>query len=112
MYFTGNGGYQSFLVFAPPLSSLILDNNKKVTNRILTRISSEKNKPLDTNLEPTMSNLANDKVILKFSNSILVQEFFSSLYSNFILNLGLVYELYSWPHQPTNNFILKIIYLV
>ena len=54
MYFTGNGGYQSFLVFAPPLSSLILDNNKKVTNRILTRISSEKNKPLDTNLEPTM----------------------------------------------------------
>ena len=32
MYFTGNNGYQIFLVFAPILSSLILNYNKKVTN--------------------------------------------------------------------------------
>ena len=31
MYFTGDDGYQNFLVFAPMLSSLILDSNKKVT---------------------------------------------------------------------------------
>ena len=44
MYFTGNG-YQNFLVFAPTLSSLILDSNKKVTNWISTGITSEKIKP-------------------------------------------------------------------
>ena len=32
MYFTGNDGYQNFLVFAPMLSSLILNSNRKVTN--------------------------------------------------------------------------------
>ena len=48
MYFTGNDGYQSFLVFAPVLGSLILDSNKKVTNWILTGISSEKIKSFDT----------------------------------------------------------------
>ena len=59
MYFTGNNGYQNFLGFVPILSSLILDSNKKVTNWISTEISSEKIKPFDTNLEQTMSNLAN-----------------------------------------------------
>ena len=39
--FTGNNGYQKFLVFAPMLSSLTLDN--KVTNRLSTGISPEKN---------------------------------------------------------------------
>ena len=34
MYFTGNDGYHDFLVFAPMLSSLILDSNRKVTNCI------------------------------------------------------------------------------
>ena len=70
MYLTGNYGYQIFLVFAPVLSSLTLDNNKKVANSISTRISPEKIKPFDTNLEPTMSNLANGRVILKFNNSV------------------------------------------
>ena len=32
-----------------------------------------------------MSNLANGRVILKFYNSVLVQNSFSSLYSNFML---------------------------
>ena len=36
MRFTGNSGYQYFLVFTPMLSSLILDSNKKVTNWMLT----------------------------------------------------------------------------
>ena len=45
------------------LRSLTLDNNvKKVTAWILTGISSEKIKAFDTNLEPTMSNLANGRV--------------------------------------------------
>ena len=39
MSFTGNDGYQNFLVFAPILSSLISESKKKVTNWILTRIS-------------------------------------------------------------------------
>ena len=78
IHFIGNAGYQNFLVFAPMLSYLILDSNKKVTDWISTGISSEKIKPFDINLEPTMSNLANGKVILKFSNSVLVQKKFSS----------------------------------
>ena len=73
MYVPGNDGYQNFLVFAPLLSSLILNRNKKVTNGISTGILSEKIKPFDTNLEPTMSNLANGRVNLKFNNSVLEQ---------------------------------------
>ena len=42
IYFTGNDGYQNFIVLAAKLSSLILDTNKKVTNWISPGISSEK----------------------------------------------------------------------
>ena len=49
-----------------------------------------------------MSNLANEKVILKSNNSVLVQKFFSSIYS-IISNLYIAYELNTWPHNPTNN---------
>ena len=48
-----------FLFISPIPSSLRLDSNKKVTNWISTGILSEKIKPLDNNLEPTMSNLTN-----------------------------------------------------
>ena len=51
MYFTGNNGYQNFLVFFPMISLLIWDRNKSVTNWILTGISSQKIKPFDINLE-------------------------------------------------------------
>ena len=74
MYFAGNDGYQNFPVFIPLLSFLILDSNKKVTNWISSKISFEKFKLFDTHLEPTMSNLANDIVILKFKNSVFVQK--------------------------------------
>ena len=57
------------------LSSLTADN-KKVSNWISTRVSPEKINPFDTSLEPTMSNLANGRVILKFNNSTLVQKNF------------------------------------
>ena len=73
------------------LTSLILDSNKGVTNWILTVISSERIQPFDTNLEPTISNLVNGRVILKFNNSVLMQKNFSSSYSNFILNLYICY---------------------
>ena len=67
-------------------------------------------KPLDPTLAPIISNLANDRVRLKFSN--LVQKLFraknsSSLYSNLILKLHLVYELNNWPRNASNNFTLK-----
>ena len=75
MYFTGNDRYQNFLVFAPMLASLILDNNKKVTNWISTGISSERIRPFDINLEPTISNLANGKLSLKFNNSVFLQKY-------------------------------------
>ena len=103
VYFTDNDGYQNFLVFPLMLNSLIWDNNKNVTSWILTGISSESIKPFDTNIEPTMSNLGNGKVVLKFNNSVLVQKNFSSMYSNFILNLYILCELNTWPYNPTNN---------
>ena len=107
MYFTGNDGYQSFLFFAPMLSSIILDGKKEVTNWISTGITSDKIKPFDTNFEPTMSYLANGRVNLKFNSSVLVQKIFSSLYNNFIINLYTVYKLNTWPCNSTNNFTLK-----
>ena len=58
----GTDGYQNFLVFAAMLSSLILDNSKRVTNWMSIGISSEKIKPFDTTLELTMSNLANSNL--------------------------------------------------
>ena len=107
MYFTGNADYQDFLVFTSMLSFLTLDYNKKVTNWIYTGISSEKTKPFDTNLQPTMCKLANGWVNSKFNNFVLVQKRFSSLYSNFILNLYKVYELNNWPRNHTISFTLK-----
>ena len=76
MYFTGNDDYQNFLVFAQILSSLILDSNKKFTKWTSNGISSARIKPLDTNLEPTMANLANGRVNLKFNNPVSVQKKF------------------------------------
>ena len=76
MNFTGDDGCQNYLVFGPMLSSLILDSNKKFTNCVLIRISSEIIKLFDTNLEPTINNLANGRVILKSNNSILAQKKF------------------------------------
>ena len=54
-----------------------------------------------------MSNLANGKVIIKSTKSLLVQKSSFPLYSNFILNLYIVYELNHWPHNPTNTFKVK-----
>ena len=59
------------------------------------------------NLEPTMFNLVIGRVNLKFNNSVLVQKSSSSLYSIFILNLYIVYEVNTWPRNPANNFTLK-----
>ena len=72
IYFTGDDGNQFFLIFAPMLNSLTLDNNKKVTNWILTRVSLEKSKLFDPILAPIMSNLANGRISFKFSNFVLV----------------------------------------
>ena len=105
MYFKGNDGYQNSLVFDPMLNSFILDSNAKVTDWISTRLSSEKIKPFDTGLEPTMSN--NGGINLKFNSSVFVQKSIFLLYSNFILNIYIVYELNAWPRNPTNNFLQK-----
>ena len=67
IYFTGDNGYQNFLVFAPTLSFLILNNDRKVTDWMSTK-SSEKFKPFGAGL---------GRVNLKFNNSVLVQKVFS-----------------------------------
>ena len=56
-----------------------------------------------------MSKLPNSRVNPKSNNSVLVQKSFSSLYSNFILNLYIVYELNTWSCNLANNFTLKIV---
>ena len=52
-----------------------------------------------------MSNLG--KVNLKFKNSVLVQNIFSSLCATLILSLYIVYELNTWLLNPANSFALK-----
>ena len=54
-----------------------------------------------------MSNLANGRVRIKLSNSVLIQKTSSSFYSNFILSFYMVYELNNWQDNPSNNFTLK-----
>ena len=78
----------------------------------MTRISFEKIKLFGTKLKPTMYNLANSIVILKFKYYVLEQKRFSSLYSNFISNLYLIYGLNNWSRNPINNFLLKNVYMV
>ena len=101
MHFTGNYGHQNFLAFAPILSSLILDKNKKFTG-----ISPENIKRFGTGHEPAMSSLTNGGALLKLNNSISVQKGLPSMYSNFILSLYIVCELNNWSRNPTNDFSL------
>ena len=54
-----------------------------------------------------MSSLATGRVIFKLDNSALVEKRYSSLFSNFILNLYTVYKLNNRLRNPTNNFSLK-----
>ena len=77
-----------------------------ITNCILTGILSQKIRPFDINLESYMPNLSNDRVILKFSNSVLVQK--KNGVVTFILNLYIVYELNKWPLNSAYNFPIKI----
>ena len=93
MYFTGNDVYQDFLDFALMLNLITLHNNNKVTSWISSGVSPEKIKPIDTDLAPTRTNLANARISLKLNKSVLVQIKSSSVYSNCILNLYIVYEL-------------------
>ena len=78
MYFTGNDGYQNVLVFAPLLSTPVLDSNRKITDQILTGISSKKIKPFDTGLELAMSNLANVRVNLNLTTLFQYKKAFLS----------------------------------
>ena len=71
MYFTGDSASENLLVLALIISSRTLNSNKKVTNWISTETTSGKIKPFDTNRKRTMYNLANDRVILIFVNSVL-----------------------------------------
>ena len=86
MYFTDDDGYPKFLVFAPMLDWLTLDNNINniVTNWTSTEISPQKIKPFDCNLA---FNLANVRIGRNVNNSVFMQKYFSSLYSNSNLNL-------------------------
>ena len=55
VYFTGDDGYHSFLVFVLILGSLVLDNNAKVTNWISPRVSPEEIRPFDNKLKNNFS---------------------------------------------------------
>ena len=77
-----------------------------MTDWTLTVIWSETIKPFDTNLELTMPNLASGRVNLIFNRSVLVQKSSSSFYSNFTLNLYIVYKLNNFPVNSNNNFSL------
>ena len=72
LYFKGYDDYKNLLVFAPILSSLILDSNKKVTDWISTGLLPVKIKLFDISLELIMSNLSNGRANLEFKNSALV----------------------------------------
>ena len=72
----------------------------------MTGILFENTKWFDTNLELTISYLANGRAIYKF-NSVLVKNNFSSLNSNCISNLYIVCKLNTWLGYQTNNFTLK-----
>ena len=63
-----------FLVLSPMRNWLTLDNNRKVTNWILTGISPWKIKPLDPSLAPIMSHLDNLANSIKFNNCVLGQK--------------------------------------
>ena len=67
----------------------------------------KKPKPFNTDIEPTISNLAKGRVILNFNNSVLRQKNSFSLYRSFILNLYIVYELNNLPRNPMDNLLLK-----
>ena len=54
-----------------------------------------------------MSSLTNGRANLKFNNSVVIKKSVSSLYSDFILNLYIVYELNTWLRILANNFTLK-----
>ena len=54
-----------------------------------------------------MSHLANGRVSIKFNNSVLEQKILFLMYSNFILNSCLVYELNNLSNNPSNDFTLK-----
>ena len=50
-----------------------------------------------------MPKLANVRATLKFKNSVLVQKKVSPLYSNFVLDLYIVYQLNTWPRNASDN---------
>ena len=75
-------------------------------------MSLENIKSFDTNLKPTMSNVTNGRVMLRFNNSVLVQKRSSSLYSNCIFNFRIIFELSNFPGNPTKTFPPKNVYLV
>ena len=75
-------------------------------------MSLENIKSFDTNLKPTMSNVTNGRVMLRFNNSVLVQKRSSSTYSNFIFNFRIIFELSNFPGNPTKTFPPKNVYLV
>ena len=84
-----------------------MDSNKEATNWISSGISLGKIRPFDLTLAPTMPNVANGRANLKFNNSVLVQQSYFSLCSNFISNLYIVYELINWSHNQYNDFAIK-----
>ena len=107
-HFTGDDDYQNFSVFVRMSNSLILDNSKKVTNWISTRVSPEKIKPLILTLHWLRLIYS---ISLKFNKSVLLQKKFFLLYSNFILILEIVHKLNNRSLNASINFFTKKLFV-
>lgn len=75
-------------------------------NWISTGVSPENIKPFHSSFATIMPNLGNGRIILKLSNSVLMQKNSSLLYGNSILNLYIVFE-FNWLRNPSNEFTIK-----
>ena len=104
IYVTGDDVCQNVLVFSPVFNLVTLD--------ISTGISVEKIKLFGSSLILVLSNLSQGIIILKFNNSILVQQSSSSFYRNFLKILYITYESNDWSENPSNDFTMKRVYLV
>ena len=94
--------FNLFRFFQTVVNSLSLHNNNNNKNEI----TGYKPEYLQSSLAQIISNLANDRVSIKFNKSVSMQQSPSSLYNQFILNSYMVYNFNNLQNNPNNNFIL------
>ena len=96
--------FNLFKFFQTVVNSLSLHNNNNNNNK--NEITGYKPEYLQSSLAQIISNLANDRVSIKFNKSVSMQQSPSSLYNQFILSSYMVYNFNNLQNNPNNNFIL------